>query len=85
MTNRSRFTLFDTSVVYRTQVKTFTVARSLLRSGLEQVRVLPAYRTEETRQLRQRIALAVVEIRRSGGQFSLPPELGLATRHSALH
>lgn len=80
-----RTTLFDTSVVYRTQVKTFTVALAVLDVGLEQVRVRPAFRTEETRRLRRKIALAVVEIRRRDGVFPPPPKIGLATRYNPLH
>lgn len=74
-----RITLFDKSVVYRAQVKTFSVARQMLSSELQQVRVMPPYRDEATRQIRHRIAKAVVAIRQGGGDFPLAPKSGLAT------
>lgn len=71
--------LFDESVVFKAQVKTFSVARQILSNELECVRVLPPYRDEATLQVRHKIAKAVIAIRQGDGKFPVKPKCGLTT------
>lgn len=64
--------------VYRTQVKTFSVALSL-NVDWRYLRILPAYRNLVANKVRKDTADAVRALRAQKQAFPLPPRQGIAT------